>query len=38
MYLEWRFRRAMPGTSHDDYLDEPEEHRLWFPKFTEHYG
>jgi len=34
MWTEFQYRRAMPGTSHADYLDEPAELVQWFIEFS----
>jgi hypothetical protein len=38
MFIEWRWRSQRYGGSHRDYVDEPNRHLLWFPKFDEMYG
>lgn len=37
MFLEWRHRKRYGG-SHQDYLDEPDRHIVWFHKFELMYG
>lgn len=35
MWTEFNYRRAMPGMTHADYLDEPDDLIAWFIHFAQ---